>query len=286
MMEAKDWFKQEFEHFEAAPREDLWIAIDAQLRDSKRKRKAWIPYVSLAASILILLGVLWVFTPLGSSTESPMASSEQGVRAGSSAQPRGTEAPRTAPGSGSAEDGTASERAQRPTTTESNPRREPGRAAALEALAARDQAPDAPPSLALAESRNEGAAELPPDSMGPRHRSPRLREIQAPPSAVALASHALKPEAEPAPTTKVAAFFRPRVRRVGQTKRLDLTELSLSSAVSFAANGLNFLTDAPIEVEQKTEEEADEVSKTYIIRLKNFSIVKKHHQKVVKNQES
>jgi hypothetical protein len=50
--------QDQFQHFEAEPPVDLWPAIESELGGNSRKRPLWLPYVAIAASAVILIG-LW-----------------------------------------------------------------------------------------------------------------------------------------------------------------------------------------------------------------------------------
>ncbi|MEO0897445.1 MAG: hypothetical protein AAFY71_13650 [Bacteroidota bacterium] len=53
--------KNKFEHFEAEPDIDLWQGIEEKIQQEGKAWKAWIPYLSIAATIIVLVSV-WLVT--------------------------------------------------------------------------------------------------------------------------------------------------------------------------------------------------------------------------------
>ncbi len=57
-----DLFRSKLEGFEAAPSANVWAGIDAEL-NSKKRKKILVPFLSVAASIIVLVGAGLFFIP-------------------------------------------------------------------------------------------------------------------------------------------------------------------------------------------------------------------------------
>lgn len=104
---------------------------------------------------------------------------------------------------------------------------------------------------------------------------PTVRLNSRPPK-VPVHTVALLPETQP-------SAIRP-VNKTTHTAKLDMSSLSLENALAFAAAEINKVVSTPIDIYEEKRE--GEVVKTYSLRLKNFSITRKHSRKTIKTEES
>ena len=61
--------QEQFANFEAEPGVDLWAGIEAELHTAPPPKRLWIPWVSIAASIALIVGLFWILIPKQSGTD-------------------------------------------------------------------------------------------------------------------------------------------------------------------------------------------------------------------------
>ncbi|MDX2285756.1 MAG: hypothetical protein NW241_16430 [Bacteroidia bacterium] len=236
-------------HQEAEPGRDLWPEIEQQLQGRKR---GWVIWLAVAASVLVLIGALAVLSRL----EPPAAP----VASGPLPAPRNEVLePLTAPADSS--------RARAPQGAE------PGRAASQPRRMLADTSPavlnsgsvtNLSPVLQQAARaelrpirvRNQLRQQAQADQLLQRPQLEELVVAQAAPPAAAARSQA------------------------GEKNSLALDNLSLNQVVSFAANELNKWSKSPIDILHEKGE--NEEVHTYQLDLFNFRITKKNYKRQVK----
>lgn len=255
--------QEQFEHYEADTEKDLWPAIEEKI-DVKRVpfylwRSTWL----VAASVAVLMGLMWMLgQPNNPAGQSPMAVGPQ----------------------------------EQTNPEEVSPEVVAPQSPAVQ-LAGVDMMPAAPsPEVLerLQQQRNNDISSAEPDD-----RNDQLTPSPLPPSRVIPQvgpMQSMMPErlqdldaARPSGNQNLAVA-RPRINRPrpaaqapaqqtarGERQSLDLNNLTLGDAVSFASNELGKLVETPLEV--YTEEVDGQEVRTYQLDLFNLRITRKTHKK-------
>lgn len=237
---------------EAEPDRDLWPEIEQQLQGRKR---GWVVWLAVAASVLVLIGALAVLSRL----EPPAAP----VASGPLPAPRNEVLePLTAPADSS--------RARAPQGAE------PDRAIAQP----RRMMADASPAILNSGSvtslspvlQQAARAELRPIRVRNqlRQQAQNSQLLQQPQLEGLVVAQAAPPAAAPAAVRS----------QTGEKNSLALDNLSLNQVVSFAANELNKWSKSPIDILHEKGE--NEEIHTYQLELFNFRITKKNYKRQVK----
>lgn len=255
--------QEQFEGFEDRPDRDVWAAIEAEMATTPAKRKAWLPYLMVAASVALLLCMLLLLQRPPSSDvlveQQPAAPTEQmSPAAGPPAKPQ--ESP-------------TAEAIDVPTTEES-----PAEAPQVYQVA--KVSPLQPPSqepksqtVDQPEDEYEFFAEVTPIS---EQETPNIKPLSADQLQSNLQGE--KPLSGAPIEAGVPIQAGPnRVRRIGQRNTLDMNELTLSDAVQFASNELEKLAASPIKVHQ--EQKGNGEVKTYQFSFLDLRITTKSHRK-------
>lgn len=254
--------QEQFEHFEADTEKDLWPAIEEKI-DAKRVpfylwRSTWL----VAASVAVLMGLIWMLgQPANPAGQAPMAVIPQ----------------------------------EQPKPVEVNPEVETSESPVVQ-LADIDMPTGPSPEVLerLQQQRNNDISsaepddhtdQLPPSSLPPSRVIPQVGPMQtmmperlqdldsARPSGNQNLAVARPARSRPRPAAQAPA---PQTAR-GERQSLDLNNLSLGDAVSFASNELGKLVETPLEV--YTEEVDGQEVRTYQLDLFNFRITRKTHKK-------
>lgn len=282
MKETREWLQREFEHFEAEPPADLWPDIEARMEQEKKGRMKWIPYLSIAASILILLGLfgsLQMFErnsdsfivkktelekPFNQTINPQMEENEITVAQNEDVLKKQNES----------EILEKEERDENRTSPKVNILTKPNLMA---------QVVNEP----MGETQGNESESMIPENMLSQddvtesilvNIEPSLKQIDINPS------EELYDNFVPTKAVQITKRKPTNIKRIGSTNKLDLNDLTLENAVTFAANGLNRIVNSPLEIQHKKTEE--ESVKTYSFRLKNFSITRKQHVKTIKTDKS
>jgi hypothetical protein len=265
----KDLLQDQFAQYEAEPDRDLWPVIESGLKGARRKAMPqWSRYLAVAASLLLLMGLIWLLrqprqVPQGPMAERPAQRETVPSRPEEPIPP--TEAPPAPEASlaeGPDEGPLESERTapgKRPDQPTKRPQIE-GPEVAQEAQAQRR--PTQPSRLHLR-----------PESMTPIHHQLAINQSLTP---------SPDPEAVPPDGLQVPlpANHRRKVQTVshaGSSRSLNLNELTLASAVSFASDGLSRWAKSPVEVSEKETTERE--VKTFELDILNLKITRKIHKK-------
>lgn len=258
----RSMLQEQFEHFEADTEKDLWPAIEEKI-DAKRVpfylwRSTWL----VAASVAVLMGLIWMLgqptTPAG---QAPMAEGPKEQISPVQERPEGItpESP-------------AVQLAEIDMPTGPSP----------EVLQQLQQQRNNDISSVETGDRND---QLTPSTLPPSRVIPRVGPMQsmmperlqnldaARPREnqnLAVARPRITPQARPAPAPAQQITQ-------GERQSLDLNNLTLGDAVSFASNELGKLVETPLEV--YTEEVEGQEVRTYQLDLFNFRITRKTHKK-------
>lgn len=258
----RSMLQEQFEHFEADTEKDLWPAIEEKI-DAKRVpfylwRSTWL----VAASVAVLMGLMWMLgQPTNPAGQAPMAVTPQ----------------------------------EQPKPVEVSPEIETTENPVVQ-LAEIDMPTGPSPEVLqqLQQQRNNDISSAEPDD-----RNDQLIPSSPPPSRVIPQvgpMQSMMPErlqdldAERPVGNQNLAVARPRINRPrpaaqapaqqstrGERQSLDLNNLTLGDAVSFASNELGKLVETPLEV--YTEEVDGQEVRTYQLDLFNFRITRKTHKK-------
>lgn len=283
MKDTREWLQKEFEYFEAEPPMDLWPEIEARMKEEKAGKKKWIPYFSIAASILVLFGIFWSLKMVDRDTASMIAEDN----------PIETATPSTSESSKDLNEATMAEAEVSEIIEEDENQvssSEQSKASPIQEETKKNtigKNMDRPMQL-FADNQSindepEGNTSL--EVTEETKETPQtLSNIDHTKSTVAILTannyedHIVN-EANMIPTRTPE-----KIKRVGSTNKLDLNDLTLEHAVAFASTGLNKIVNTPIEITQK--DTGGETVKTYSFRLGNFTITKKQHVKTIKTDRS
>ncbi|MEZ4777323.1 MAG: hypothetical protein R3D00_29370 [Bacteroidia bacterium] len=263
-MEEKDikgLLKPKFEHYEEDPGADLWLAIEAEIHPGRKRRAAWWMYAAVAASVAILFFSLFWLLDQPSSTQnntSPIAETDSVPGSGTiTPEPQLTDDPHTPE---SLPDNVIERAPQFQKTGMGAPEKK-----SLKQLAKDSSQKDVSPAK---KQIDENFASLNIETLNNPGFSPLT--------------------ASPLPATAPAKVKTP-VRKNNQPIHQDITsshntinlnELKVEDAVSFASNTLEKWKNSPIDVYQ--EKGPDGETKTYQVDIFNLRITKKTHKRVVK----
>lgn len=256
----KSVLQEQFEHFEAETERDLWPAIEEKIERKKIPFYLWRSTWLVAASVTMLFAAIWVLQQPDSVKNGPIAGqTETSTTESISPVPQSSPPP--------------------PVLTE---------------LADVDLLPtSADPEVLqqLQALHNDGISPA-----GQEQISEPLVESSLPPNRIIRQVGPMQPlmpqnlqnfeERAPRPSQVVAARRQERqapapqgVNQIttGERQSLDLNNLTLGDAVSFASNELGKLVETPLEV--YTEEVDGQEVRTYQLDLFNLKITRKTHRR-------
>lgn len=259
----RSMLQEQFEHFEADTEKDLWPAIEEKI-DVKRVpfylwRSTWL----VAASIAVLMGLIWMLgQPNNPAGQAPMAVNPQEQTNPVEIQPE----------------------EQTPENTSTQ-------------FAEVDLMPTSPsPEVLkrLQQQRNNDISSGEPDDLNdqltPSSLPPTRIIRQVGPMQTLIPQNLQNLDAERPSQNQNLAVARPRINRAappsqapvqqavrGERQSIDLNNLTLGDAVSFASNELGKLVETPLEV--YTEEVDGQEVRTYQLDLFNLRITRKTHKK-------
>lgn len=256
--------QEQFEHYEADTEKDLWPAIEEKI-DVKRVpfylwRSTWL----VAASVAVLMGLMWMLgQPTNPAGQAPMAVSPQEQTPSIEVSPEAAtpESPAVQFAEVDLPTGPSPEVLKRLEEQRNND------ISSAEPDDRNDQlTPSSPPPSRVIPQVG------PMQSMMPERLqdldSARPRENQNLAVARPQINRPTRPAQPPVPVQQVTQ---------GERQSLDLNNLTLGDAVSFASNELGKLVETPLEV--YTEEVDGQEVRTYQLDLFNFRITRKTHKK-------
>lgn len=258
----RSMLQEQFEHFEADTEKDLWPAIEEKIDAKKVPFYLWRSTWLVAASIAVLMGLIWMLgQPTNPAGQAPMAEAPQEQPNPVEVRPEGInpESP-------------AVQLAEIDMPTGPSP----------EVLQQLEQQRNNDISSAEPDDRND---QLTPSSLPPSRVIPQVGPMQT-----LMPENLQNLDAERPSGNQNLAVARPRINRPrpaaqapaqqierGERQSLDLNNLTLGDAVSFASNELGKLVETPLEV--YTEEVDGQEVRTYQLDLFNFRITRKTHKK-------
>lgn len=267
--------QEQFDHFEAETERDLWPAIEEQLDTRRVPFYLWRSTWLVAASIAVLMGLIWMLGLPTRQDQQPMAQTEEPV---APVQP------------------------DAPILQQDSPRPDMADASLLPASpepevieklerqrfedSQRQQQTNTPREMIVESSLPADRIIRQPGPTNPLSPHNILHHIDQPVPREQIATQAPVPTAaEAVPTQPVEAVVattpKPQPTQApaatqGQRRSLDLNNLSLSDAVTFASSELGKLVKTPLEV--YTEETEDHEVRTYQLDLFNLRITRKTHK--------
>ncbi|MDX2245515.1 MAG: hypothetical protein SF052_01980 [Bacteroidia bacterium] len=255
-MEEKDikgLLKQSFEHFEADPGADLWPAIEAEIHS--RRKPAWWMYAAVAASVAILFfSLFWLLDqPSDNRNQAPLVTN----------------------------DSTPGVSIPQPFMTEDSPEKQlpPDSEKGVQKTNL-----GAPEKKSLQPRKKDSSKELPTPSQKQIDENFAALNIETlnNPGLSPLTQTSIHAPDLPKAETPIKTYTQPAVRQeyVSSRNTIDLNDLKVEDAVSFASNTLEKWKNSPIDVYQ--EKGPDGETKTYQIDFFNLRITKKTHKRVVK----
>lgn len=253
--------QEQFEHYEADTERDLWPAIEERIDARKVPFYLWRSTWLVAASVILLMGLIWMLgQPTGIPAEQTMATQEE------------VDMPPT-----------------------QSPAEQPDQQQPPVQLAEVDMLPTAPSPEVLERLQQQHNDDI--ASANAEENDTNDKPSSLPPNRVirlAGPMQPLRPEnlqdldaARPRENQNLAVA-RPRNPRPrpaapventvqGERQSLDLNNLTLGDAVTFASNELGKLVETPLEV--YTEEVEGQEVRTYQLDLFNLRITRKTHKK-------
>lgn len=276
----KGLLKEKFEHYEADPGVDLWAAIDAEVHPERKRRGAWWMYAAVAASVTILFfSLFWLLKePVKGSAQDQIVETE--TREDAPALQENIPQKKLAKTSPETEHD--SEIKSNPQVAEIEEQEEnksgvvgPDKNLHQEAVADRNV------------SKNRNSADRPKAEKDPKladyDEYAALSVQTMSPANFPMTEDIVQPETQKVnptrtrpqnSTNQVPAHF------ASNKKSINLNDLSVDDAVSFASNTLENWKKSPVEVYREKSEDGE--VKTYQVDLFNLKITKKTHRKVLK----
>lgn len=261
-MEEKDikgLLKPKFEHYEEDPGADLWLAIEAEIHPGRKRRAAWWMYAAIAASVAILFfSLFWLLNQPADmqNLTAPIAESDS---------LNGMPAPR----SQFTDDETIESLPDN--TPEKQPQFQRARLNAPEKKLTEKSAKDSSTQNVPSTKKqiDENFASLNIETLNNPGFSP-------------LTASPLPATAPEKVKTQPIKNNQPAIRQdiTSSHNTINLNELKVEDAVSFASNTLEKWKNSPIDVYQ--EKGPDGETKTYQVDIFNLRITKKTHKRVVK----
>lgn len=252
---------ERFETYEPDPRVDLWPQIESRLHPGGTRRRAWVLWLSVAASVVILVAAL-VTLSINPSTEQGPVYAEQN--------------PPTEPGNTPNTPTDPAENTQPPAENPQTITADIGSPARkLFDSSVKTDNPSRP-------TVNSNPGNLPPGMMPITNLEMPFTRQQMEQMKLDKATVSTRPIVKPAlPQTPVVAPLPQEMAAAEpiQTKNsLDLSELTLKDAVSFAAEEVNKWAKSPLDIfhERKGNEEVH----TYQFELFNFRITRKTYKPI------
>jgi hypothetical protein len=253
-----------FESFEAEPDRDLWVEIQAGMQaEAASRRKVlplWSRYAAVAASLLLIGGVIW---QLSTTTPPPDPALAQ------RAKPQSEE-----PSPQSSDHLQANEAAtpSAPTPEAPSPRAEaastPVQRAVVKRVAPTPEAEKPEPLTAEAPRRDPRMANIGVGVTTPVHQQWTSQQLEQPLAATHEAV-AIESRRSPRRTEQDAEAKATR----GYNNRLDINNLTLANAVSFASEELSKWAESPVEI--YTERTPERQVRTYEFDLLDLKITRK-----------
>jgi len=265
----QDLLQDQFAQYEAEPDRDLWPAIESGLKGSRRKViPLWTRYLAVAASLLLLLGLVWLLRQPQQSPQGPIAQQPTEKERGP-AQPPETMPPTQAPPTPQAPLAEGQNRQKPPQIEPLEPKKRPSLSIDSDQIDEPVLVQEAPAQ------RNPGPRarlHLRPESMTPIHHQLAINQSLTPAPAPEAQADGLEvplPERNRRPVQTVSAS--------GKNRSLNLNELTLASAVSFASDELSRWAKSPVDVSEK--ETPEQEVKTFELDILNLKITRKIHKK-------
>ena len=264
--------QDQFQHFEAEPPVDLWPAIESELGGKSRKRPLWLPYVAIAASVVILIG-LWQLLSLNgpAQTVDPIVQEKIVAPVPTEIAPENmtelTPLEDTLPAS---EEETATPQEQAPSVSY--------RVKPLYAATDGNTADPAASDKSTAGQDSEKEKTVDPE---------RSELVINPLKQIAAANPEM--EVEQIPTEQIVSVAQggpqqetgspgKQLRKVKNNK-LDLNDFSLQNVVSFASNEISKWAKSPLDYEHEVGDDAER--KKYALELGSFKITRTSYRKTI-----
>lgn len=264
-MEKRDdmWSQQlqeSFARFEAETERDLWPEIEARLERKARPMYLWRSTWLVAASVVLLFGLIWLLRNPGSEPRPAMAGLEPQEQLPSD---------NTAPGQPEARPDT--EFAETGLTPAGPPK------AVIDQLNAPFQGQQTPNQIP--DNQSNISTSLPPSriirQVGPMN--PLL-----PPHLQDNPSQVERPQNMTVARPAQSAPAKPTYVVQGERQTIDLNNLSLGTVVDLASDELGKIVKTPFEVYR--EDLGGEEVRTYQLDLFNLRITRKSHRRTVNNE--
>ncbi len=265
----KGFLEEQFKDFEDRPDRDVWDAIETELAESPDKRKAWMPYLMIAASVALLLSmILLLRAPQGDKTlvqdkPAPISTPDSSVRPQVAQQPT---------------DEQAIDSFQAPIQPlKGAPRRSISEQASPDPAANQGQPEALEPANRVLEEKDdyEYMAEVTPVEATPQTNQIENIDPQEAENNIQGSSPLSGLPIEPGIPIQNNTSRTQRIS--GKRNSLDLNELTLSDAVQFASNELEKFASSPIKVHQ--EDKGGGEVKTYQFSFLDLKITTKSHRK-------
>ncbi len=262
--------KEQFDHFEAETERDLWPAIKEQLETKRVPFYLWKSTWLVAASVAMLLGLVWMLNQATPPEQTPLVQNSDVNAPSESVSP----SPQTFPA-----DTDMAGADLMPTLPDPKLIQQMERERHEKLYGEPDQKGEMAVESSLPPNRiirQVGPMQpLTPQSI--QHQMERPE----PTKNLAVAQPAAQPITAETPTTVVAeqaptpapARPTPTPTARGEKQTLNLNDLTLGDALSFASHELGKLVKSPVEV--KTEETEEKEVRTYNFNLLNLRITRK-----------
>ncbi|TAE55168.1 MAG: hypothetical protein EAZ89_05915 [Bacteroidetes bacterium] len=251
---------ERFESYEPDPRVDLWPQIESRLHPGGSRRRAWVIWLSVAASVVILVAALITLSINPAGEQEPALAGS-----GTPASPGNSVGSPTAPNPKTQE---PTERTQALSADINAPARKLFDSSVKTGNPSRPAASNSP-------------GKLPPGMMPITGLEMPFTQQEMQQMKLDKAANT-RPLVKPAlPQTPVAAPLPQEMAAAEpiQTKNsLDLSELTLKDAVSFAAEEVNKWAKSPLDIFH--ERKGNEEDHTYQFELFNFRITRKTYKPI------
>lgn len=255
--------QEQFAHFEADPGVDLWAGIEAGLQAKEQPKRRVGMWVSIAASISLILGMLWLLR-----VSQPKAEIQQLAQEPLQVEPKASTIEPTLP---LQVENTIAEGLTSETQIDAQPIQE--QAVAI------TQAAAVSPSVKGAEQQDIPVQELisVPNKETPSIKVAPIQELASVPQEASIVDVPVElAEASPRPVATNREVYHP-------TNKLNFNDLTLGQALGFASREISKLTNSPVEV--RHERSDHEEQKTYEVNFLNVHFASNESRKTAQETE-
>lgn len=274
-------FQEKFEDFAPEPKKDIWGAIEKEL--DPPKRKLWVPYLSLAASIAVLIASYFII--FQTEEGDPVQTSEWTIETAPAQETPELEEPNFTEKRSAEEESTPESDAKTPEKTEKAVPQMDRNIRPLFSSKSSNKSKNITPSPTqpieediIPETLDPQRSLADANEEAPDHSvSPGLQAIDTEENLLIDLPKASLPEKAPQKTMASS------VQSSKSTEKRTIPELSFENAVSIVSDGMNQFVNSPIVIEKEVQ--GNEVVRTFRVQIGTLSITRKNRKRI-KNKKS